>query len=124
MEKVYHLGMEETLAVIGGKWKPIILCHLGYHPLRTSELKKRIPSVTQKMLTQQLRELEADNIISREVFNQVPPKVIYALTEEGKTLRSILIAMSEWGENRIKEKQKSGEKVKLISPEHEGFIQM
>lgn len=94
MKKIYQLGVEATLEVIGGKWKPIILCHLGQGPLRSGELKRRIPQVTQKMLTQQLRELEHDGIISRQVYPQVPPKVVYAITDEGKSLRELLIAMS------------------------------
>jgi DNA-binding HxlR family transcriptional regulator len=83
-----------------------------------------MPNTTQKMLTQQLRELERDNIINRTVFNQVPPKVEYSLTGEGKTLRDVLIAMSVWGENRIKQKQIIGENVKLVNEEHDGFLEM
>ncbi|WP_275400274.1 winged helix-turn-helix transcriptional regulator [Enterococcus faecium] len=124
MEKVYYMGVEATLDVIGGKWKPIILCKLGYRPMRSSELKREMPNTTQKMLTQQLRELERDNIVNRTVYNQVPPKVEYSLTEEGKSLREVLIAMSEWGENRIKQKQALGEKVKLIKGTHNGFLEM
>lgn len=124
MEKIYHMGVEATLEVIGGKWKPIILCKLGYGSMRSSELKREMPNTTQKMLTQQLRELERDNIINRTVFNQVPPKVEYSLTEEGKTLRDVLSAMSVWGENRIKQKQIIGENVKLVNEEHDGFLEM
>lgn len=124
MEKIYHMGVEATLEVIGGKWKPIILCKLGYGPMISSELKREMPNTTQKMLTQQLRELEKDNIINRKVFNQVPPKVEYSLTEEGKTLRDVLIAMSVWGEKRIKQRQVLGENVRLVNEEHDGFLEM
>ncbi|EMS74299.1 putative HxlR family transcriptional regulator [Enterococcus durans IPLA 655] len=124
MGKIYQMGIEATLDVIGGKWKPIILCNLGFEPLRTGELKRRMPNVTQKMLTQQLRELEQDRIISRTVYNQVPPKVVYSLTEEGKSLRDLLIAMSVWGENRIKKAQETGEDITLIKEEYNGFIEM
>jgi DNA-binding HxlR family transcriptional regulator len=122
--KIYNLGVEATLEVIGGKWKPIILCHLGKGALRTGEMRRRIPAITQKMLTQQLRELEEDGIISREVFNQVPPKVIYSLTKEGKSLREVLIAMSIWGDERISNDQKNGENVQIISQDYTGFIEM
>ena len=124
MGKIYNLGVEATLEVIGGKWKPIILCHLGKGALRTGEMRRRIPAITQKMLTQQLRELEEDGIISREVFNQVPPKVIYSLTKEGKSLREVLIAMSIWGDERISNDQKNGENVQIISQDYTGFIEM
>lgn len=124
LEKVYNLGVEATLEVIGGKWKPIILCHLGHGALRTGEMRRRIPAITQKMLTQQLRELEEDNIIAREVFNQVPPKVIYSLTKEGKSLREVLIAMSVWGEERISNDQKNGKNVQIISQDYTGFVEM
>lgn len=124
MGKIYQMGIEATLDVIGGKWKPIILCHLGFEPLRTGELKRRIPNVTQKMLTQQLRELEKDNIILRTVYNQVPPKVVYSLTDEGKSLRDLLIAMSVWGEKRIKQAREEGKDVTLLKEEYNGFIKM
>lgn len=101
MRKIYNIGVEATLDVIGGKWKPIILCHLGNGPMRTGELKRAIPQITQKMLTQQLRELEADQIIDRKVYQQVPPKVVYQLTDYGTTLSQILVDMSVWGEQRI-----------------------
>lgn len=122
MEKIYHIGVEVTLDVIGGKWKPIILCHLGNGPIRTGELRRRIPKITAKMLTQQLRELELDEIISRKVYNQVPPKVEYTLTDEGKTLRELLVAMSVWGERKAKKMQEDGKDVQLISSDHNGFL--
>lgn len=87
-------------------------------------MRRRIPAITQKMLTQQLRELEGDGIIAREVFNQVPPKVIYSLTKEGKSLREVLIAMSVWGEDRISKDQKNGKNVQILSPDYTGFVEM
>ena len=86
----YNIPAEVTLEVIGGKWKLLILCYLNCGPMRTSELKKEIPDITQKMLTQQLRELEEDGIIKRTVYNQVPPKVVYEMSELGRSLKSIL----------------------------------
>lgn len=77
------------------------MCHLINGEKRTSELKKLMPSITQKMLTQQLRELEDDGVLNRTIFEQVPPKVIYSLTEYGWSLRPILDAMCSWGENHI-----------------------
>ncbi len=73
--KKYNIPVEATLEVIGGKWKVVILCHLTKGTKRTSELKRLMPGITQKMLTQQLRELEDDGVIQRKVYNQVPPKV-------------------------------------------------
>ncbi|MFD2304969.1 winged helix-turn-helix transcriptional regulator [Enterococcus termitis] len=122
MKKIYHVALEATLDVIEGKWKPIILCHLGNGPTRTGELKKMIPAITQKMLVQQLRELEEDRIISRKVYKQVPPKVEYSLTEEGKSLREILIAMSIWGECRVQELVDNGEDVELLNSNYSGFL--
>ncbi|ASZ08258.1 MULTISPECIES: winged helix-turn-helix transcriptional regulator [Enterococcus] len=121
MEKIYHIGVEATLEVIGGKWKPIILCHLGNGAIRTGELRRKIPTITQKMLTQQLRELEQDGIVHRKIYNQVPPKVEYSLTEEGKSLREILVAMSVWGEERIEKQQEEGKSVKLLHT-HGGYL--
>lgn len=122
MKKVYHVAVEATLDVIGGKWKPIILCHLGNRAMRTGELKKQIPNITQKMLVQQLRELEADKIINRTVYNQVPPKVEYSLTAEGKSLREILITMSIWGEKRVNQLKADGNDVEILSSNYSGFL--
>jgi DNA-binding HxlR family transcriptional regulator len=86
-----------TLSVIGGKWKPIILWIIRDEKKRFGEIKRLIPSITQKMLTQQLRELERDNIIHRKVYPVVPPKVEYSLTDYGHSLTPILNAMAKWG---------------------------
>ena len=93
----YHCPMELTLDLIGGKWKALILWHLGENTLRFSELKKALPKITQKMLTQQLRELEESGLVTRFVYRQVPPKVEYSLTATGKTLLPILTTMYQWG---------------------------
>ena len=87
-----------TMTVIGGKWKPIILWILRDNVRRFGEIKRFIPGITQKMLTQQLRELEKDRIINRQVYPVVPPKVEYSLSEYGRTLIPILDAMAAWGE--------------------------
>lgn len=87
-----------TLRVIGGKWKPLILWVLHDQTLRFGEVKKQITGITQKMLTQQLRELETDGIVSRQVFPEVPPRVEYTITPYGRTLEPILQSMCNWGE--------------------------
>ncbi|PWS22663.1 MarR family transcriptional regulator, partial [Enterococcus faecium] len=101
MTKVYNIGVEATLEVIGGKWKPVILCHLREGKKRTGELKRLIPNITQKMLTQQLRELEKSGVIVRKVYEQIPPKVEYSLSEYGESLSEILNKLCLWGENHV-----------------------
>ena len=86
-----------TLEMIGGKYKALILWHLSDRILRFSELKKLIPGATPKMLTQQLRELEAHKLVHREVYPIIPPKVEYSLTELGHSLMPVLVAMRDWG---------------------------
>ncbi|MDD3341067.1 MAG: helix-turn-helix domain-containing protein [Bacilli bacterium] len=91
-----------TLDLIGGKYKSLILWHLVDRTLRFGELKKLIPNATPKMLTQQLRELEKDNLIIRTVYPVVPPKVEYYLSEFGKSIKPILTTMYAWGEDYLK----------------------
>ena len=86
-----------TLALIGGKYKALLLWHLSGKVLRFNELRRLVPEATAKMLTQQLRELERDGLITRTVYPVVPPKVEYALTERGQSLFPILQAMYAWG---------------------------
>ena len=86
-----------TLDMIGGKYKALILWHLAENTLRFSELKKMIAGATPKMLTQQLRELEASALINREVFPVIPPKVEYSLTDLGRSVMPVLTAMRDWG---------------------------
>ncbi|GIQ65462.1 hypothetical protein PACILC2_40300 [Paenibacillus cisolokensis] len=96
--KEINCEKELTLAVIGGKWKLIILWHLGMEGTkRFSELKKLIPHISQKMLTNQLRELEEDQLIRRKVYPEVPPRVEYSLAPYGESLMPVLKAMYEWG---------------------------
>ncbi|MEW9672543.1 winged helix-turn-helix transcriptional regulator [Ammoniphilus sp. 3BR4] len=96
--KEFSCEKELTLAVIGGKWKMLILWYLGKEGTkRFNELKALMPNITQRMLVNQLRELESDFIVHREVFPVVPPHVEYSLTDRGKTLMPILEAMYEWG---------------------------
>ena len=101
VKKSYNNGVEATLGVISGKWKPQILCHLGNHPQRTCDLRQALPAISQKVLTQQLRELTTDAIITRRVYgDRAPFKVVYELTELGRSLGQILVQMSLWGEQR------------------------
>jgi DNA-binding HxlR family transcriptional regulator len=95
--KIYHCPVEAALDVLGGKWKPLILWWLHQRTCRFSELRRLIPGITEKMLTQQLRELESDGIVHRRVFPVVPPKVEYSLTEHGRSLKRALRAMCDWG---------------------------
>ncbi|MDX9872453.1 MAG: helix-turn-helix domain-containing protein [Clostridia bacterium] len=96
--------VDATLHLIGGKYKSLILWHLIDGTLRHGELQKLIPQATPKMLTQQLRELERDNLLQRTVYPVVPPKVEYSLTALGLSLRPILIAMYHWGTEYMKDK--------------------
>lgn len=100
--------VDTTLHLIGGKYKSLILWHLMSGTKRHRDLQKLIPQATPKMLTQQLRELENDNLLIREVFPVVPPKVEYSLTETGKSLQPILDAMYHWGTHFMKD---NGQKI-------------
>ena len=89
--------VEAALEQIGGKWKGLVLYHLLEGPVRFNALKRQVGDVTQRMLTKQLRELEADGLVRREVFPVVPPKVEYSLTDKGVSLREIVLALRDWG---------------------------
>ena len=88
--------IEDTLNVIAGRWKILLLWWLQEGELRFGELRRRVPTITQKMLTQQLRQMETEGLVNREVFAQVPPKVIYSLTERGHSLRPVLQSLYDW----------------------------
>jgi len=92
----YSCPVEATLDVIGGKWKGVILYHLA-ETKRFNELQRLIPGVNRRMLTLQLRDLERDGLVHREVYREVPPKVEYSLTEFGQTLSPLILQMRDWG---------------------------
>lgn len=96
-----------TMQVLGGKWKAILINAICLtSPARFGELKRSVKGITQSMLTQQLRELEDDGIISRKIYAEIPPRVEYTLTEFGMTLAPILLAMAQWGEEYRNVKRK------------------
>ncbi|MEZ4776250.1 MAG: helix-turn-helix domain-containing protein [Bacteroidia bacterium] len=99
-----------TLKIIGGKWKPLILYFISVDVNRFGQLQRMIPDCSKRMMTVQLRELEDDGLVHREVFAEVPPKVIYTLTDKGESLRPLFGELSKWGienvlEPRMKEKK-------------------
>lgn len=94
-------SVEATISLMDGKWKCVILFHLLNGTVRFNEIRRRIPEVTQRMLTNQLRELEADGLIERKVYAQVPPKVEYSLSPLGRSLEPVLLALKKWGDANI-----------------------
>jgi DNA-binding HxlR family transcriptional regulator len=108
--------IEATLDIVGGKWKILILFYLMRGTVRFGEFQRLIPKITQRMLTLQLRELEEDGVIHREVYRQVPPKVEYSLTEFGKSLEPLLLLMRDWGATS---KERRASKTPAVSPETE-----
>jgi DNA-binding HxlR family transcriptional regulator len=106
----YSCSVEVTLSVIGGKWKLLIIGQLQRGVSRFGQLRRAIPGVTQTMLTQQLRELEEDGVVSRTIFPEIPPRVEYELTEFGKTLDCVLQVMGMWGDQyhaMVREKKRA-----------------
>jgi DNA-binding HxlR family transcriptional regulator len=101
LERSPNCPVEGVLDLLDGKWKGVILYHLLSGTLRFSELRRKLKTITQRMLTKQLRELEEDGLISRTVFAVVPPRVDYALSARGESLRPVLIAMKEWGDRNL-----------------------
>ena len=89
--------VEATLSVVGGRWKPVLLCHLLGGRKRFGELRRLTPNATERMITLQLRELEADGVVRRHAYPEVPPRVEYELTEFGRSLKGILDHMQRWG---------------------------
>lgn len=98
----YHCGIDAAMDVVSGKWKSLILWELhAYGTRRFAELRRGLPGVSEKMLTQHLREMEEDGLLHREVFGEVPPRVEYSLTEHGAGLNTALESLAEWGAARI-----------------------
>ncbi|GIO57490.1 transcriptional regulator [Paenibacillus rhizosphaerae] len=108
----YKVGVEAALEVMGGKWKPLIIYHLMTGPKRTSELRRLIPGITQKMLTTQLRGLEKDEIVARKIYQEIPPKVEYTLTPYGWGLKPALDLLCYWGEDHLEKVY--GDKSKVL----------
>lgn len=100
-ENPYTCGLDAAIDVVGGKWKALILWELHEGPCRPGALRRRLPGVTEKVLIQQLRALEADGIVERTVHHEVPPRVDYALTDFGRSLNEALIPLGDWGEEHM-----------------------
>ncbi|OXS61453.1 HxlR family transcriptional regulator [Bacillus sp. V-88] len=100
----YQCAIDLVIDVIGGKWKVLILWNLNEGVKRFNELKRSLPNITQKMLTQQLRELEEHGLVRRTVYQEVPPKVEYSTTEMGKKLQGTLFEMCKWGDEYAEQK--------------------
>jgi DNA-binding HxlR family transcriptional regulator len=103
MKRLPELPAERALKVIAGRWKAVILYHLFSGPKRLSELKRLAPNATQKVLIQQLREMEAHGLIHREVYRQVPPRVDYSATQLGLSLEPVIMTLCEWGRRHAAE---------------------
>ena len=96
-DRQYSCGLEAALDVVGGKWKVLILWPLHTAPKRFGELRREVPGISEKMLIQNLKEMEQDGIVTRQDFKEVPPRVEYALTEFGTSLCAALSPLCEWG---------------------------
>jgi DNA-binding HxlR family transcriptional regulator len=100
--RAYHCGLEAALDVIGGKWKPLILWHLQTERRRFGELKRLVQGISEKVLIQQLKELQADGIIHRKAYPEIPPRVEYSLTPFGVSLKEVLTPLCGWGVKHMK----------------------
>ena len=115
--KTYRLGIEAALDILGGKWKALIICLLMSGPQRTGALRRLIPGVSEKVLIQQLRELERDGIVGRIDYEQLPPKVEYFITDYGRSADRIVDVMCAWGRENIRLRRERGEEIELLSEE-------
>lgn len=113
----YICGIDAALDVVSGKWKGLILWELDAHRVRRfSELRRGLPGVSEKMLTQHLREMEEDGLVHRTVYAEVPPRVEYSLTEHGHTLNQALRPLGVWGTERTRREQLEAVDVAVTSP--------
>ncbi len=103
--KPFNCGIGPAFEVIGGKWKAVILYELQEKRIRTGELRRLVTGITEKMLIQQLREMEADGLVERRVFHEVPPRVEYSATAEGVRLNEALGPIADWGEKYAKRRK-------------------
>lgn len=100
--KQYNCGLEAALAVIGGKWKSLILWNLSHKPCRFGELRRLVVGVSEKVLIQDLKEMVSDRIVTRKDFHETPPRVEYSLTDFGKSLAQTLEPLCQWGSQHMK----------------------
>ena len=108
IKRLPALPVERALKVLSGRWKAVILYHLFNQPLRLSELMRQVGKVSQKVLVQQLRELEEHGLVSREIFREVPPRVEYSVTPLGLSLEPILRSLCAWGQRHAQERDELG----------------
>ncbi|MFD5230940.1 winged helix-turn-helix transcriptional regulator [Streptomyces qaidamensis] len=102
VKRMYTCGLDAAIAVMGGKWKGLILFSLGEGPLRFGKLRRAVAGISERVLILQLREMENSGLVHREVHRQVPPKVEYSLTEFGRSLNAAMAPLGEWGEDNLK----------------------
>jgi len=124
VEKNYHMSMDLTLSVINGKWKSLILCYLGEKSQRNGELMRKMPGISQKVLTQQLKELISDGVVRRDSHPGLPLHVEYSLTDEGKSLRRVLIDMSIWGEEHAKKLNQGSQEISFSNDNYRGYLKI
>lgn len=103
IKRLPSLPSERALKVISGRWKAVILYYLFDGPRRLSQLRRLVPAVSQKVLIQQLREMEEHGLVHREIFREVPPRVEYSATALGQSLEPVLLALCEWGQRHAEE---------------------
>lgn len=123
-KSVYHLGIDLTLEILNGKWKPSIICHLGAGALRHDQLMGKIDGISQKVLTQQLNSLIEEGIVVKNDNQAFPRVVTYSLTSTGRSLRKVLIEMSLWGEERARQLTSEGVPTKVEYQEPIGYYDM